>query len=435
MTIVQSKKTLEKAWRVVLENSQTSSSKVVKDDVQKFADEATKNINSLSARLSKGKFVFPAAKGIPATKKNPDGSKNKKKFRPLVLAPVESRVVQRAILEALCTVANLTPFAENAFSFGGIRKRSDGLAAVPAAVDAVLKAIGNGATHVAFADITAFFTKVPKPVVTQIVANATDDDEFMGLFREAIRTELDNLAELKEKAKAFPTENIGVAQGSSLSPLLGNILLHDFDNQMNDGDCVCIRYVDDFIVLAPSAQAARARMKSAASLLAKFDMSLSAEKSISDPIRIDEKFDFLGIEFNNGFIRPSQKAVAKLEENVRKRFQESVKGMRSTKAGEQIPRKHSLVATLNRVDTIIRGWGKHYRFCNDEKLFARVDVRMQALVRNFLVEYRVIKMSRDPLDAAGLLGIDELRRQPRSALAWPQRADKSRVNALLPNEP
>ncbi len=430
MTIVQSKKTLEKAWRVVLENSQTSSSKLVKDDVQKFADEATKNINSLSARLSKGKFVFPPAKGIPVAKKNPDGSKSKKKFRPLVLAPVESRVVQRAILEALGTVARLKPFAENSHSFGGIRKRSDGLAAVPAAVDAVLKAVGNGATHVAFADITGFFTKIPTPVVTNIIADATDDSEFMALFREAIRTELENLADLKEKAKAFPTEDIGVAQGSSLSPLLGNILLHDFDKQMNDGDSVCIRYVDDFIVLAPSAQAARARMRRAVRLLAKFDMVLSAEKSISEPLRVDEKFDFLGIEFNNGFIRPSNKAIAKLEENVRKRFQESAKGMRTTNSGEPIPRKHSLVATLNRVDAIIRGWGKHYRFCNDEKLFARVDERMQELVREFLAEYAAIKRSRDPQDAAGLLGIDELRRQPRLPLTWPSRASKLGIKAL-----
>lgn len=299
---------------------------------------------------------------------------------------------------------------------------------------AVLKAIGNGATHVAFADITAFFTKIPKPVVTKIVADATDDKEFMAVFGEAIRTELDNLADLKEKAKAFPTEDIGVAQGSSLSPLLGNILLHDFDREMNKGDCVCIRYVDDFIILAPSARAARARMRRASSLLAKFDMTLSVEKSITEPIRVDEKFDFLGIEFNNGFVRPSQKAIAKLEENVRKRFQDSAKGMRTTKAGEQIPRKHSLVATLNRVDAIIRGWGKHYRFCNDERLFARVDVRMQALVREFLAEYGAIKRSRDPLDAAGLLGIDELRRQPRSPLAWPQRADKSGINTPLANK-
>ena len=104
---------------------------------------------------------------------------------------------------------------------------------------------------------------------------------------------------------------------------------------------------------------------------------------------------------------------------MRKRFNESAKGMREAKLGEPISRKHSLVATLNRADSIIRGWGKHYRFCNDHAVFARIDMRMAVLVRAFLGEYREIKKSRGPKDAASLLGIDELARQERKALVWP----------------
>jgi RNA-directed DNA polymerase len=418
---VQSKTTLHKAWRVIQENAQTSTSLDVRAEVDEFAANPQKNINVLSGQLSAGSFRYPEAKGIPVAKKNPDGTKSGK-FRPLVLASLRSRIVQRAVLEALGTVPELKPYFHNPNSFGGIQKQKDGLAAVPAAVQAVLTAIGNGATHVAFADIRAFFTKIPKPLVTGIIAEVTDDAVFMALFEEAIRLELSNMAELKEKAQAFPIEAIGVAQGNSLSPLLGNILLHDFDRRMNEGDCVCIRYIDDFIILAPSASAAKARMRRAVGILADFDMTLSEEKSTTEPIRHSAKFDWLGIEFNNGLIRPSSKAVAKLELNVRKRFQESAKGMRDTKLGKPIPRKHSLVATLNRADSIIRGWGKHYRFCNDEALFARIDMKMAVLVGAFLGEYRDIKKRRDPKDAASLLGIDELARQERKSLVWPPRS-------------
>lgn len=407
MKHVQSKTALERAWRVIQENARTSTSDDVKADVQKFAENATANINAISAKLSRRTFKFPPARGIPIAKQNPDGTKNKTKFRPIVLAPLESRIVQRAILEALGTVPALLPFSENPYSFGGIRRKSEGLAAVPAAIEAVLKAIGSGATHLAFADIRAFFTKIPKVAVTAIIAEATTDPEFMALFSEAIRVELENMAELKEKAQAFPIEAIGVAQGNSLSPLLGNILLHEFDKAMNEGDCVCIRYIDDFIILAPSAAAAQARMKRAIRILAGFDMTLSDEKSTRRPIPISEKFDFLGIELNNGWLRPSHKALEKLEINVSSRFEESLRGMRHTKVGQQISKKHSLVATLNRVDGIIRGWGKHYQFCNDDALFSRIDLRMQALVRSFLGEYRSIRDRRDARDAASLLGLDD----------------------------
>jgi hypothetical protein len=190
---------------------------------------------------------------------------------------------------------------------------------------------------------------------------------------------------------------------------------------MNEGDCVCVRYIDDFIILGPSAGAVKARMRLATTILAEFDMKLSDEKSITAPLQVCEKFDWLGIEFNNGFIRPSSKAIAKLELNIQKRFSESAKGMRDAKQGEPIPRKYSLVATLNRTDSIIRGWGKHYKFCNDDALFARIDAKMSGLVGGFLGEYREIKKRRDPIDAASLLGIDELARQERRPLVWPSK--------------
>lgn len=407
---------------MIQENAQTSTSLDVRAEVDEFAANPQKNINVLSGQLSAGRFHFPGAKGIPVAKKNSDGSKSAK-IRPLVLAPLRSRIVQRAVLDALMTVPGLNPYFDNPNSFGGIKKQKDGLAAVPAAVQAVLTAIGNGATHVAFADIRAFFTRIPKPYVTSIIAKVTEDPKFMALFEDAIRLELSNMAELKEKAQAFPIEAIGVAQGNSLSPLLGNILLHDFDRRMNEGDCVCVRYIDDFIILAPSAAATRARMRLAIGILAEFGMALSEEKSTMAALSVSEKFDWLGIEFNNGLIRPSSKAIAKLELNVRKRFDESAKGMRDTKRGEPVSRKHSLVATLNRTDSIIRGWGKHYRFCNDNALFGRIDAKMAGLVRAFLGEYRDLKRRRDPKDAASLLGIDELARHERMPLVWPTKSD------------
>src|SRR5208337_5315403 len=102
-------------------------------------------------------------------------------------------------------------------------------------------------------DIAKFFTRIPKSSVTDIVAKAVNDDEFVDLFPRAITVELENLAQLREQANAFPIEDIGVAQGNSLSPLLGNLFLYEFDVELNKRpDVRCIRYIDDFIILAPS---------------------------------------------------------------------------------------------------------------------------------------------------------------------------------------
>jgi len=310
---VQSIRELERAWRAIQENARSSKSDNVRREVEKFAENSGRRVHSICARLARGSFKFMPAKGIPIPKTDNDGKRSKTSFRPIVLAPLESRIVQRSILEVLMSHKAMQKYVNTPHSFGGVRRqKGKEIAAVPAAVYAVLQAIGGrgqqlggGAKFVALADISKFFTRIPKTAVRNIISSAIEDNEFMALFDEAVKVELSNMAELREKAAQFPVEDIGVAQGNSLSPLLGNILLFEFDALMNEGDCRCIRYIDDFIILAPTKKAAAARLKKAKRLLGALQMELSPEKSSKEPSPVDAPFVFLGIEFANGFIRPS----------------------------------------------------------------------------------------------------------------------------------
>ena len=344
---------LERAWRIIEENARSSKSEDVKKEIEAFRENASRNLKSLCTRLTRGTFKFPPAKGIPIAKTGKDGKKNKAKIRPIVLASVESRIVQRAILDVLLGIPDLQKYVLTPHSFGGIRKSTeDELAAVPAAIKEVLNSIGRGHKFVASADISSFFTRIPKGDVTEIVAKAVNDELFMDLFREAIHVELSNMAELREKSGEFPIGDIGVAQGNSLSPLLGNIILFEFDRQMNAGDCRCIRYIDDFIILAPTRAAALARMKRSVLLLAIHKMELSKEKSSKEPQPINRSFEFLGIELSNGLIRPASKAQSKHLNSLKMVFEESTKSLREYRAGAEFKKTNSLVATLRRVDGI-----------------------------------------------------------------------------------
>ena len=303
---------LERAWRVIQENGRTSKSEVVKLELEDFAEDASHNLRSLMGRLHRKTFKFGKAKGVPIPKVDAQGRKTGK-FRPIVLASVQSRIVQRALLNVLVDIPALQPYVRTPYSFGGLRKREqtprapgeirrrgDNPSAVPAAVKAVLDEIERGACYIACADIRSFFTRIPKSVVRAIIEEAVDDTEFVTFFDHAIAVELGNLAELREKAMDFPIEDIGVAQGNSLSPLLGNIILANFDRVMNEGDCRCVRYIDDFIILAPSERAANARLRKATTLLKGLGMELSREKSSSGAQSIRGGFDFLGINISPG---------------------------------------------------------------------------------------------------------------------------------------
>ena len=422
---VRSIRELERAWHAIQDNARTSKSEEVKREVEEFTADAGSNIHSISYRLARGSFNFEPAKGIPIPKLGADGKKSKTKFRPIVLAPLESRIVQRSVLEAIVSNKGMRKYIATPHSFGGVRKVGEGaVSAVPAAVAEVLRAIGDGAKYVACADIQAFFTKIPKPDVRQIILGEIKDEEFVVFFDAAIKVELSNMAQLKEKAEAFPTHEIGVAQGNSLSPLLGNILLYEFDKVMNSGDCRCIRYIDDFIILAPTKVAAKARLAKARKILAGFGMLLSPEKSSKEPIAVEEKFEFLGIEFSNGLIRPNQKSRKRLLAQLDEVLNGSAYAFHQHETGANFPRGQSLIQALRRADGVIQGWGKHYRFSNDEKVFEALDSEVKVRLAKYIGSYVTARERAVVAEKQMLLGVERLQAIDRKPLQWPVTAHK-----------
>lgn len=237
--------TLDKAWNAVRRNARSSKSLDTREEIAEFEAKSRTYLKRLSRELQTKTFKFPPARGI----RIPKDKKDKANFRPLVVAKVEARIVQRAIHDVLISIPAIQNYIKTPYSFGGVKKlKSEEIAAVPAAIHAVLEAIGDGADFIIRSDITSFFTRIPKSTVTKMVSSAVSDNEFLTLFEQAIAVELENMAQLRGHAKAFPIEDIGVAQGNSLSPLLGNLILYDFDRELNKKpDVRCIRYIDDLL--------------------------------------------------------------------------------------------------------------------------------------------------------------------------------------------
>lgn len=418
---------LEDAWRVIYRNGKFSSSDDVRQAIERFSVDPSGNLRSIQRRLSRGTFDFGKARGAPIQKLDGKG-KPTGKIRPIVVASLEARIVQRAILNVLIEIPALKPFANTPHSFGGLRKvrateteSGDDLSAVPAAIKAVLHEIDQGAGWVAAADIAGFFTKIPKSVVTSIIRSAVNDDDFMALLDSAISVELENLSELRKFVDQFPIEDIGVAQGNSLSPLLGNILLAAFDNSMNSGDCRCIRYIDDFIILAPTRRAADARLKMARRLLGEFDMELAPDKSARQAHEVSKGFEFLGIEISPGFVRPAKKARAKFLSSIETQLDASKSAIIGLRHGHKLDQKLALIATLKRVDGMIQGWGKHYWLCNDRSLFASIDVKIQDFIASYLGAYSDTK-GRLPAGSGHLpLGLTDLATMERKSFSYPKK--------------
>jgi RNA-directed DNA polymerase len=141
--------TLSRAWNAVRRNGRSSKSEQTREEIAAFETDSAAKLNTIQRRLQAGTFRFQPAHG----KKIP--KKTKGAFRPLVVAPVESRIVQRAVHDVLTKLPETVKYTNTPYSFGGMKKSADDdLASVPAAIRCVLHAIEGGAKYIVRSDIS-----------------------------------------------------------------------------------------------------------------------------------------------------------------------------------------------------------------------------------------------------------------------------------------
>jgi hypothetical protein len=87
----------------------------------------------------------------------------------------------------------------------------------------------------------------------------------------------------------------GALQGGSLSPLLANVYLHQFDRAMIDAGQNLVRFADDFVICCPDRDAAEQAGGLAAQELASLRMRLNPSKT--GIVSFNKGFRFLGHRF------------------------------------------------------------------------------------------------------------------------------------------
>jgi len=328
----------------------------------------------------------------------------------------------------LLTVPGIEALIRTPYSFGGVKKHeNDEFSAVPAAIKAVLEGIGSGGAYIMRSDISKFFTRIPKAEVRKIVAAVIEEPGFLNLYDQAVTAELINMKELREDAKAFPIEDLGVAQGNSLSPLLGNLLLKDFDEQLNAIPGIrCIRYIDDFILLGPNRYVIGKAFEKAKQLLNKWQMTLAKNKTEGGSSQ--QRFEFLGIEFDDGFLRPSSASRARLHSSTRNLLLESQKSLLKYKSTKVIEKREAVLRTLVTLSDTMNGWAMHYRICNDSLCLQKLDGQIAKLVDEYLAVYRSVRNNVGVDSTWSLMGIQSLDAVEKSSFLWPRSKTKAHTS-------
>jgi RNA-directed DNA polymerase len=254
---VKSRDVLMRAWLHVKHRVEASKDPTVRAAAAAFASDPQRSVARLQRALRSGTFRFSPQRGVLKRRKSAP-SEPAKDPRPIVVAPVHNRIVQRALLDTCQSedrrirrhLGALPAVIDCPTSVGGLPGRG-----VPEAIDLIATAIENGATWYVRSDLKNFFQVIPKPQIKAFLQANVSDEVFVELFMSALSTELSNEEEVRELIRLFPVGEIGVPQGSALSALCANIILSAFDKKLNGRGILTVRYLDDFVILGPNKSA------------------------------------------------------------------------------------------------------------------------------------------------------------------------------------
>ena len=225
-----------------------------------------RRIEELHARVKSGAYRASPSRRSYIPKE--DGSK-----RPLAVAALEDKIVQRAVSAVLSAI-----YEEDflGFSYGFRPKRSQ-----HDALDALIVGISSRKVNfILDADIRSFFTEVSQKWVVRFLEHRIGDKRVIRLVQKWLRAGVleDGIVTIEEK---------GTGQGSVISPLLANVYLHYvFDlwaerwrRREATGDMIIVRYADDTVIGFEREADARRFWDAMRDRLREFSLSLHPDKT------------------------------------------------------------------------------------------------------------------------------------------------------------
>jgi RNA-directed DNA polymerase len=215
---------------------------------------------------------------------------------------VIDRVLQQAILQVLTPIFD-PGFSESSFGFRPGRSAHG-------AAKQVQTHIRAGYRQCVDMDLSKFFDRVQHDVLMARVSRKVSDKRLLKLIGRYLRAGVMVDTELQPSTE-------GTMQGGPLSPLLANILLDDFDKELESRGHRFVRYADDFLVFTKTREAARRVYVSIGRYLTrKLKLVVNQQKS---RVCSTDGVEFLGFVFQGygGQIRVARKNLEKFKSRVR----------------------------------------------------------------------------------------------------------------------
>ncbi len=283
---VSSEQNLSDAWRHISSGADIDSwQHAIDEDEYEYANEANLPDDINLAPIARLKRSFKKIQALQYTPPELYGRLIPKKsggYRALSIPPAYDRILQRAISQCLTPALEQIMFRHS----HGYRK---GRSRITARFD-IQVAWREGYRWVFESDVRDFFNSVSLKRLHERLFSLFGQDPLVA-----------NIIAWMSAPVRFEGERIerknGIPQGSPLSPLMANLMLDDFDEDMHAAGFKMIRYADDFVVMCKSPEQAEQAKITAIASLAEHELGLHPDKTRI--VAMDDGFKYLGYLFIN----------------------------------------------------------------------------------------------------------------------------------------
>ncbi|EIF29955.1 Retron-type reverse transcriptase [Burkholderia sp. Ch1-1] len=294
--------------------------------VEQFKDWLKVHWLSVKAALTEGRYMPAAVRAVDIPK--PAGG-----VRTLGIPTVLDRLIQQALHQVLQPIFE-PGFSESSYGFRPQRSAQQ-------AVLAAQRYVQEGRRWVVDIDLAKFFDRVNHDILMARVAQQVKDERVLKLIRRYLEAGLmrDGMA---------PARREGTPQGGPLSPLLSNILLTDWDRELERRGHAFCRYADDCNIYVRSKVAGERLLEQMTAFLAK-RLRLQINESKSACARPWSR-KFLGYSLTmhrQPRLRIAPESLKRLTARVKELMRKG--------------RGRSLSHTIEALNPTLRGWINYFR--------------------------------------------------------------------------
>jgi group II intron reverse transcriptase/maturase len=317
---------------------------VDKMGVVKLKPYLDKNREELSEIIRHGEYIPQPIKGKEIPKRN-------RKKRMLGIPTVVDRMLQQAVSRVIMPQFE---YMFSDYSFGYRPKRN-----TLQAVSKSLNYINSGYHHIVEIDLKGFFDEVDHCLLMNLLYQRVKCPVTLQLIRRWLKAPIWINGQLVKRRK-------GVPQGSPISPLLSNIMLHELDKEMEKRGLRFVRYADDFSIYCKTRQEAR-KVGNGIYVFLRDKLKLPINR-VKSGIRRPINFKLLGY----GFVPAYLKGVkGKYQLVVDKERWKELKAKLKTVTRKTTPLSfHERVLKLKQIQ---RGWINNFRLANITGKLAELD--------------------------------------------------------------